>query len=152
MEKTMKSNKNVGTKGTEKKADASKSAPIKSQFTLSSPKEEKLAKQVSAEKPERKTIKPKAASIESGKALTTTVEARIDVGFGNALFIRGQGDGLSWDTGTPLECRDGSTWVWSTNLAEGKIVFKLLLNDEVWAQGDDLAVGSGERIETAPVF
>jgi hypothetical protein len=34
----------------------------------------------------------------------TVVEARIDVGLGNALFIRGQGDGLNWDQGQPLAC------------------------------------------------
>ena len=38
------------------------------------------------------------------------IEAKIDVGFGNKLFARGQGAGLSWDHGIPLECVDSQTW------------------------------------------
>jgi PTS HPr component phosphorylation site len=45
--------------------------------------------------------------------LMTIIEAKMDVGFGNALFIRGQGAGLSWDKGQPMNCADGTTWMWS---------------------------------------
>jgi hypothetical protein len=82
----------------------------------------------------------------------TEIAARIDVGLGNTLFIRGQGDGLSWDKGAPLECQDGSTWVWSTRRANDRLIFKLLLNDLIWAQGDDLIVEPGKKIEVAPRF
>ncbi|HXP60188.1 MAG TPA: hypothetical protein VN829_06830, partial [Dongiaceae bacterium] len=40
----------------------------------------------------------------------TEVVARVDVGFGNTLFIRGQGNGLSWERGTRLACAGPSTW------------------------------------------
>ena len=83
---------------------------------------------------------------------TTEIAARIDVGMGNALFIRGQGDGLSWDKGTPLECKGASTWVWSSRQASDKLVFKLLLNDTVWAKGEDLVVEAGRRVEVVPGF
>lgn len=88
----------------------------------------------------------------SKKETLTTVQARIDVGYGNALFIRGQGDGLSWDKGTPLQCHDASTWVWSTKQATEKVEFKLLINDEIWANGENVAVNPGETIETVPSF
>ncbi len=93
----------------------------------------------------------KSQSVEP-KPTVTEVAARIDVGFGNQLFIRGQGNGLSWDKGTPLLCRDDSTWVWSTPQAKGKITFKLLLNDQIWAQGPDLVVEAGAKTETVPQF
>src|SRR3954466_1312984 len=32
----------------------------------------------------------------------TTIQAKVDVGFGNTLTIRGQGQGLSWDQGQPM--------------------------------------------------
>jgi hypothetical protein len=80
------------------------------------------------------------------------VEAAIDVGFGNVLFIRGAGDGLSWNKGVPLTCVDGGRWMWSTEKAEGRIVFKLLLNDSVWSLGDNVEVKAGERISTVPSF
>lgn len=88
----------------------------------------------------------------SAKPVVTSVAAKIDVGFGNSLFIRGQGDGLSWDKGTPLQCVDASTWIWSTTGARGSVVFKLLINDETWSQGEDLVVQAGQKAEVQPVF
>ena len=82
----------------------------------------------------------------------TLVEAKIDIGFGNALFIRGQGDGLSWDKGQPLNCVDASTWTWSAKRVQDKVVFKLLLNDQIWCQGDDLVVEAGRKIAVTPGF
>ena len=82
----------------------------------------------------------------------TVVQAKIDVGFGNSIFIRGQGDGLSWDKGIPLSCIDRSAWVWSTKQTESKLVFKLLLNDQVWAKGEDVVVEAGKEIEIIPAF
>lgn len=82
----------------------------------------------------------------------TVVQAKIDVGFGNSLFIRGQGGGLSWDKGLPLTCIDGSAWVWSTKQAKAKVVFKLLLNDQIWAKGEDVVVEAGRKVEIVPVF
>jgi len=82
----------------------------------------------------------------------TQVEARIDVGLGNALFIRGQGDGLNWDKGAPLQCVDGKTWSWVAPHAKDKVVFKLLLNDQAWSKGADLVVEAGRKIEVTPEF
>jgi len=81
----------------------------------------------------------------------TTIEAKIDIGFGNHLFVRGEGAGLSWDRGTPLECVDGQTWRWSVP-AEQNLTFKLLLNDAVWAKGDNLMLAPGKRLEVSPAF
>lgn len=99
--------------------------------------------------------RPSAATKASQPPLTaktTEIAARIDVGMGNALYIRGQGDGLSWDKGTPLNCLDASTWVWSRSPARERVVFKLLLNDAIWSQGEDLVVEPGRRIEIVPRF
>jgi len=82
----------------------------------------------------------------------TVVEAKIDVGLGNLLFIRGQGHGLSWFEGVPLNCVDPATWVWSAGQAREKVVFKLLLNDQVWAKGEDVMVEAGRKIEIVPCF
>jgi hypothetical protein len=82
----------------------------------------------------------------------TVVEAKIDVGLGNQIFIRGQGDGLSWFEGVPLNCVDATTWVWSTRQAREKVVFKLLLNDQVWAKGGDVVLEAGRKIAVVPFF
>jgi len=89
--------------------------------------------------------------IEAAKLLTI-VEARLDVGYGNSLFIRGQGGGLTWGKGMPLECRGPSTWLWSSGEAKDKVVFKLLINDQIWAKGEDLTVEAGKKIEVTPTF
>jgi hypothetical protein len=81
----------------------------------------------------------------------TEIEAKIDVGWGNALFIRGNGAGLTWDKGVPLTCFNGSRWVWLTP-ASDKVIFKLLLNDQIWAEGADLVVEPGSKVELQPIF
>jgi hypothetical protein len=80
------------------------------------------------------------------------VEAKIDVGVGNSLFIRGEGEGLSWEKGQPLMCVDAAKWVWSAQHAKDRTVFKLLLNDQIWAQGEDAIVEPGRRVEIVPHF
>lgn len=98
-----------------------------------------------------KSRKPTKAAQAAPSALTE-VAARIDVGLGNSLFIRGQGDGLSWEKGKPLRCQNASTWVWSSAQAREKLVFKLLLNDAVWARGEDIVIEAGRKIEVVPQF
>jgi hypothetical protein len=84
-------------------------------------------------------------------AAPVTIEAKIDVGFGNKLFVRGTGEGLSWDRGIPLENVDSKTWR-LTVPAKDKVQFKLLLNDSVWAQGEDLVAAPGKKVEVTPSF
>lgn len=52
------------------------------------------------------------------------------IGIGNRLFIRGEGPGLSWDQGVPLQFVSIGKWRWETNEANAPIRFKLLKNDE----------------------
>jgi hypothetical protein len=84
-------------------------------------------------------------------AKPVTIEARIDVGFGNSLYVRGEGTGLSWNRGVPLTCIDGNTWKWSTE-ADDNLKFKLLLNDAIWAAGEDWIAAPGEKLEIKPQF
>jgi hypothetical protein len=79
------------------------------------------------------------------------IEAKIDVGFGNMIYLRGEGQGLSWSQGIPLTCVNGSTWKWSAEVTD-KVKFKLLLNDKVWSQGEDLVAAPGQKVEVAPAF
>jgi len=89
-----------------------------------------------------------AANAES----VTTITAKVDVGFGNNLAVRGEGQGLSWDQGQPMTCMDGSTWVWSGRAASEPVKFKLLINDQLWCRGQDLEVAAGRQIEVVPAF
>jgi hypothetical protein len=81
----------------------------------------------------------------------TVIEAKIDVGFGNNLFVRGQGAGLSWERGLPLTCVGPDTWRLTVK-ATDRLKFKLLLNDRVWASGEDIVVPPGKQVELKPAF
>jgi hypothetical protein len=82
---------------------------------------------------------------------TVAIEANIDVGFGNMLYLRGEGQGLSWNQGIPLTCVDSSTWKWSAE-AKDPLKFKLLLNDAIWSKGEDMVVAPGQKLQISPTF
>src|SRR5690606_28526897 len=57
------------------------------------------------------------------------------IGIGNRLFIRGEGPGLSWEKGIPLQFVSIGKWRWETPDASGPVQFKLYKNDEVECPG-----------------
>lgn len=91
-------------------------------------------------------------SARKAPPLVTTIEVRFDAGFGNYLSLRGEGAGLDWDIGQPLECRAADLWVWTTDQPAEQLVFKVLLNDAVWSAGENFAVRPGERAAVVPSF
>ena len=110
------------------------------------------AKKVSPKKvPTKKAVAPKA-KIPTKKALKTSIIARVDVGFGNQLYIRGAGAGLSWDKGLPLENVSAYEWAFATTKAKSDVTFKFLINDELWAEGDNVTVAKGGSSISSPVF
>jgi hypothetical protein len=53
------------------------------------------------------------------------------IGIGNRLFIRGEGPGLDWDRGVPLQFVSIGKWSWETAEAASPVSFKLYKNDEI---------------------
>lgn len=92
---------------------------------------------------------PKAVS---AKPVTTTIIAVLDVGFGNTLFLRGQGPGLSWDQGIPMTCVAPNEWQIALPESARGYTFKVLINDFTWSQGSDFFVESGGTITITPEF
>ena len=95
-----------------------------------------------------------AAALKSvaTKPVRTTICARVDVGFGNVLSIRGEGAGLSWEVGTTMECVEGDVWqVVLPESARGH-VFKFLVNDLSWSTGPDYTVANGASVTLTPEF
>lgn len=91
-------------------------------------------------------------TLELPQSRALLVAAQIDVGLGNALFIRGEGAGLSWERGQRMTCVEPAKWIWLAKGAECRAVFKLLLNDESWAHGDNIVGEPGKPIEVTPRF
>ena len=100
----------------------------------------------------RPSLELEAPAASRSTPALTIVHAHVDIGFGNILYIRGQGDGLSWDQGALLQCVGPSMWAWTSDKPVGQVVFKLLINDEVWSQGEDWTAQAGERIDVRPIF
>lgn len=84
--------------------------------------------------------------------LPTVIQANIDVGFGNTLYIRGEGPGLSWDRGQTMDCLKDDLWSYTIEAAAKPIIFKFLINDETWCTGDDFVVEPGNKITLVPSF
>ena len=126
---------------------------------LKSPSRKKTIAKSLAELPSTitETASPEAKPSATGTATArsgvkpVTIEAKIDVGFGNTLYLRGEGLGLTWTKGVPLTCVDGKTWKWTAEASE-ELKFKLLLNDTVWSQGEDLVAAPGQNLKISPAF
>ena len=82
----------------------------------------------------------------------TVITARIDIGFGNTLHVRGAGPGLSWDSGVPMNCVSDDTWSITIAGATEAISFKFLVNDLSWSAGDDFVVEPGSTVTVEPTF
>ena len=86
------------------------------------------------------------------RAQRSTVVVHAELGVGYAVFIRGEGGPLSWDSGRILTCAELGTWVWMTNSPTDKFQFQLLLNDEVWERGQPHVLEGGHILHVAPDF
>ena len=82
----------------------------------------------------------------------TVITANIDIGFGNALYLRGEGAGLSWDRGMLMNCVSDACW--SLELAESArpVICKFLVNDLSWSAGEDYVVAAGASLDVTPTF
>jgi hypothetical protein len=101
----------------------------------------------------RKTPAAPAAKAVAPKAVVTTIIANFDVGFGRSLHIRGEGPGLSWDQGLLMECTGPDQWkVTLAGESVRPVVFKFLINDEIWSAESDYVVPTGGSITAVPVF
>jgi hypothetical protein len=73
-------------------------------------------------------VEPPSVAIAADGATRLSVTAYI--GIGNRLFIRGEGPGLSWDEGVPLQFVSIGKWRWETAEASGPVRYKLYKNDQ----------------------
>jgi hypothetical protein len=102
---------------------------------------------VAAPKPVPPAVKP-----VSSAPVQTKIVANIDVGFGNALYIRGDGPGLSWSQGVRMNCVASDRWEFSVGESSRPVSFKVLLNDTTWCTGPDSTVASGATATITPEF
>ena len=118
----------------------------------------KTTKVTKALTPAKKTVKtvrktaPAPAPKVQPLVVVTTIAANVDVGFGNALYVRGEGPGLSWEKGLRMECVADDRWTLALGESSRPFIFKFLINDETWNIGDDCTVAPGASVILTPSF
>ena len=150
--------KKISTKKTTKKAVAAKTtvkkvAAPKKAATKKAPAKKAATKKAPAKKSptKKKAISAVKRTPAKQTAAQTRIIARVDVGFGNALYVRGEGAGLSWEKGTALANVTPYEWTLSC-LNEGTVIFKFLINDELWAEGENITLPAGRESISSPTF
>ncbi len=96
--------------------------------------------------------KKDSAVAAAAKLPATVITATIDVGYGNTLYLRGDGPGLSWNKGVALTCTADTVWTLTIAGATRPIICKFLLNDTTWSRGEDYTVPAGAVTELVPSF
>lgn len=166
--------KTAAKKTTAKKTAAKKTPVKKTAAAKTTPAKKAAAKKTGSPKADAASARTKNTGVRSGAdspsasgadrsgalpaggreraAVPTTVIARVDVGFGNQLYIRGEGGGLSWDKGVLMDNVSAYEWVFKTNQAKTGMVFKFLINDKTWAEGENLTVTGGGTSISSPAF
>lgn len=105
-----------------------------------------------AKAPAKKSAPVKKKAPASAVAPATYISAKIEIGFGNQLYLRGEGAGLSWDKGLPMVWSDGSHWNATLTGAAAPVIFKVLVNDLTWSAGKDYVVEPGQSVTITPTF
>ena len=103
----------------------------------------------------RKSPVRKTATKAKAKGSTspdTRISARTDIGFGNILYLRGDGPGLSWEHGVPMDCDKNSVWNWTAATTAKAFTYKVLVNDVSWSVGEDFVAHPGMDNKTHPAF
>ena len=106
----------------------------------------------SAKAPAKKNAPAKKQPAVTAAPPATYISAKVDIGFGNHLYVRGEGAGLSWDKGLPMDCSSNVLWNATLTGATAPIIFKVLVNDLTWSTGKDYVVEPGQSVTIAPTF
>ena len=93
--------------------------------------------------------RPAAAPSPDGFTRLTVVSY---IGIGNKLYLRGEGPGLSWDKGVPLQFVSIGRWRWETAAATGPVTCKILKNDKLEAPVGRLTLKQGTEQEITAAF
>jgi hypothetical protein len=131
-------------KKTTKKTSASAAVASTAQKAAKAPAKAPAKKAAAAPAARRKPVQPEAPA--------TFISARVDIGFGNHLYLRGEGPGLSWDHGIAMDCIAADGWAATLQGATAPVLFKVLINDVEWCTGNDYVVEPGQSVTVTPTF
>ena len=99
------------------------------------------------------TCEPKPKIRRARACKSAVAVMKCDIGFGNTLFIRGEGaKNLSWDKGLALTFDEKEhAWCFHTS-GNRPIEFKVLINDSHWSEGENFVLSPGAKQTFEPIF
>ncbi|HEX2862787.1 MAG TPA: hypothetical protein VHN79_14160 [Lacunisphaera sp.] len=74
------------------------------------------------------------------------------IGIGNKLFIRGDGPGLSWDKGVPMQFVSIGKWGWASHDVSAPMKCRLYKNDDTAALSGEVTLEPGRHAEVTALF
>ena len=97
-------------------------------------------------------VKEEEVTTKKAPGGMTTVIAKVMIGIGNKPFVRGEGPGLSWEEGVPMNFLEIGKWAWSPSRKNASVTIQIYRNDEDPDQSGKHEVKPGEKFEITPDF
>ncbi|AOS43864.1 hypothetical protein Verru16b_00922 [Lacunisphaera limnophila] len=98
---------------------------------------------------EEAPAKPESSASSDG---ATRLLVTAYIGIGNKLYLRGEGPGLSWDKGVPMQFVSIGKWGWASHDATGPVKCKLYKNDDTAALSGEVTLEPGQHVEVTALF
>lgn len=107
------------------------------------------ALELALEEPPREhvTSTAKEAGVSEASLVATAY-----IGIGNKLYLRGEGPGLSWERGVPMEFLAIGKWGWKASEGTDSVTCRIYRNDDTPMLDADLVIAAGEKKEVTPRF
>jgi hypothetical protein len=102
-----------------------------------------------AEPPAEAPAKAETSTSSDG---ATRLLATAYIGIGNKLYIRGEGPGLSWDKGVPMQFVSIGKWGWHSHEATAPLRVKLYKNDDTPCMTGEVQLEPGRHTEVTALF
>lgn len=101
---------------------------------------------------QKNSTKPSSANTQKQMPSKSRITIKYNAGFPNQLFIRGKGANLNWEKGQLLQNTKPDEWIWETEIAFQHCEFKILINDQVYENGENHLLNSGATLHYSPSF
>ena len=83
---------------------------------------------------------------------STSLVATAYIGIGNKLYLRGDGPGLSWESGVPMQFLAIGKWGWTTTEASVPVTCRVYRNDDTPMLEENVVIDPGSKAEITPKF
>ena len=131
-------------------------ADIETELDLDLPDPQETIRKVDALLAGEKISEKPTLKIENEEKLKnsdlTSVIANVMIGIGNKPYLRGEGPGLSWDEGVPMNFIEIGKWAWSPSRRNTSLTIQVYRNDEDPDTSGKFEVKPGEKFELTPKF